>query len=148
MESLYVKKQDLISGRLLAGMTIVELLVAMIILAIGLLAALGMQATAMSYGARATNMTVASFFAESKVETLKGMTFEEVASVSNSTEYLTIDGDSCDSLGEPGCFFARTTTVTPNFPTSRSYEVSVMVQWAKSSKGSLVYDTVITADGF
>ena len=141
------KARQLRAGNTLPGMSLVELLVAMVLLAIGVLAALNMQASAMTNGKVANNLAIGSFLAESKIEILQAMEFNEIAFVPEDPELLTMDGESC-TAGSPGCDFVRTTTVVSSAPTSRSFEVSVEVSWAGAKNNAVVYDAVISADGF
>lgn len=133
-----------------AGMTLVEMLVTLVLLAIGFLAIMNLQIATMKQGAMANELTIASFLAESKIERLQALVrdYESVKSEPLGPEYLTMDGASCEQ-SEEGCVYTRTATVIAGFPTSRSYEVSVTVEWAgKVGITSATFDTVVSAVGF
>jgi prepilin-type N-terminal cleavage/methylation domain-containing protein len=131
-----------------SGMTLIELLVAMVIFAVGCLLLMDLQTSSMSAAQRATRMTTASFLAESRLEDIQAMAFDEVTLLPQTPVYLTMDGLDCpDGEGNSACY-TRVTTVTPASTTSRSCHVSVRVSW-KGVDGprNVTYDTVVSAFG-
>lgn len=133
-----------------AGMTLVEMMVTLVLLAIGCLAIMNLQIATMKQGAMANELTVASFLAETKIERFQalGLDFDSVPNEPLGPEYLTMDGAAC-TRGSPGCIYTRTSTLIPKFPTSRSYEISVTVEWAgQVGVNSATFDTVVSAIGF
>lgn len=133
----------------LAGFTLTEVLVAMLVLAVGCMAVINMQTAGMNAGARAANMAVATFLAESQAEWLKTIDVNRVQFVSQAPEKLDWDGSPCpDSATEFQCF-TRTTKTACFTPTSRSCEISVNVEWqAADGKKTIYYETVVSAYGF
>jgi Tfp pilus assembly protein PilV len=133
-------------------MTLVELLVSMILLAIGCLAALNLQATTMTQGNRSHQLTIASFLAESHAETLRTLAFNAVDQSENTTPTkVTQAGEVCSGATPPAdcssdakCYW-RTTTITPKSPTPSSLEVAVQVEWpADTKRQKVTYSTVIS----
>lgn len=58
------------------GFTLIEFMIAVLVLGIGMLAVAKMQITAMSGNFAANNMTMASTLAQDKIEALKGLAFD------------------------------------------------------------------------
>lgn len=134
------------SRKLPAGFTLVEVLIAIVLVGIGCMAAIALQASAMKGGYQADQLTVASFLAESQIEALKATPqFNNIAVGIYSTEYLTREGTRC-TAGASRCSYTRTTKVTDRKPTSRSRWVAVEVSW-KNIHGAgqtVTYETAIT----
>ena len=132
-------------ARLKPGFTLLEILVSLVVLAIGCLAAISMQTSTMEGGALAYHMTVASFLAESEIERLQSLTRGRARVEPATPANLTRDGSACDPSRGP-CF-TRTTTIRDRTPTSQNLWVSIRVdfpgQSSNSKRGSLVYDTLI-----
>lgn len=131
-----------------AGFTLTEVLVSMMVMVVGCMAVIGMQATGMNVGDRAAKISVATFLAESQIEWLQTMRVDSVRFVSKQPEKLTRDGSVCS--GDPGEFCYTRTTLTNCFtPTTRSCEVAVTVEWqAADGPQTLSYDTVVSDIGF
>jgi len=134
--------------KLATGFTLTEVLVSMLVLVVGCMAVISMQATGMNAGDRAARMSVATFLAESQIEWLQTMRVDRVRYVSKQPEKLTRDGSVCS--GAPGEFcYTRTTLTTCFTPTTRSCEVAVTVEWqAADGSKTLSYDTVVSDVGF
>jgi prepilin-type N-terminal cleavage/methylation domain-containing protein len=134
-------------ARLKPGFTLLEILVSLVVLAIGCLAAISMQTSTMEGGALAYHMTVASFLAESEIERLQSLTRGRARVEPATPANLTRDGSACPADGSRGPCYTRTTTVLPGAPTSQNLWVSIRVdfpgQSSNSKRGSLVYDTLI-----
>ena len=62
-----------------SGFTLLEIMIALSLLAIGLLSLAVMQITAMKYGARGRHMTKAAVVAEAKMEELSRKTWTQIA---------------------------------------------------------------------
>lgn len=132
-----------------AGFTLTEVLVAMLVLAVGSMAVIHMQTASMNAGDRAGNMAVATFLAESKAEWLKTIDVNRVQFESQKPERLDWDGSVCPDTATDYQCFTRTTKTACFTPTSRSCEISVKVEWlAADGKGALYYETVVSAFGF
>ena len=127
------------------GVSLVEVLVAIAILALGIAGVLALQAQTMQAGSLAAGRNTAVFLAESQSEWLRTIGINRVEFISPDPEKLTISGQPCaDAPSEP-CVYTRTTTVTKGVPTTTSYAVSIKVQWQNKQ---VVYDTVVSGLGF
>lgn len=131
------------------GFTLTELLVSMLVLAVGCMAVISMQASGMNAGDRAGNLSVATFLAESQAEWIQTMALDKIQFLSKAPEKLTWDGSACPSSASDNQCFTRTTNTACFTPTTRSCEVSITVAWqGADGKHSLVYDTVVSDFGF
>lgn len=133
-----------------SGFTLTEVLVSMLVLAVGCMAVISMQATGMNAGDRAASMSVASFLAEAQIEWIQTMPLEEIKAIpENTKDELTKDGSPCPDTAQADSCFTRITNTVCFSPTKRSCEVSVKVDWqAADGKHSVVYDTIISSIGF
>jgi len=128
-----------------SGMTLVELLVTVVVLAFGISGILKLQSATMYSSSRSSALTMATFLAESQTELLRTMDYNRVAFVSQDPEKLSRSGLDCTGSSPEPCFFTRTTTLTTQVPTTTSTTVSIKVQWLKQE---LIYDTIVTSTGF
>lgn len=128
-----------------SGMTLIELLVSVAMLALGIASIVGLNMATMQAGAGATNLSRATLLIESQSEWLRTMEYNAVASVSQAPERLTTNGLTCEEEPEAPCLFTRTTTIHAGAPTSTSYTVSIKVEWLDKE---LIYDTVVSSIGF
>lgn len=127
------------------GVSLVELLAAIALLALGIAGVLALQVQTMQAGSLANGRNMATFLAESKSEWLRTIGINRVEFVSQDPEKLTTSGQLCaDAPSEP-CVFTRTTTITKGVPTTTSYAVSIKVQWQNKQ---VIYDTVVSGIGF
>lgn len=112
------------------GFTLIEVMIAIFILSVGLLAVASMQVSAIRGNHFSDNVTVALALAE------EGM--EDLLNKSYSHTWLT-DGDhdteeaSIDKAGEPGGPFSRTWEITDSPSLPQYKEISMIVAWANSS---------------
>ncbi len=132
-----------------AGFTLIECLVALVVIVVGFLAALMLQSKAMEGGYQATNQTAAMTLAESKIDEL----------ISLGTAYLPADlkngGSQTEKVDANGLVLAadseggyeRTTVLRLQCPTSQTNEVDVTVTWQDGAK-SLTYTTIYQPRNF
>jgi type II secretory pathway pseudopilin PulG len=145
LASLKVRRK----GRAVAGFTLTELLVSILVLTVGCMTVISMQISGMSAGARANNLAVATFLAEAQAEWLQTMEVNKVSSVSKEPEKLARDASPCDENAAPGLCFTRTTKTACYTPTTRSCEVAIVVEWqGTDGPQRLIYDTVVSDFGF
>lgn len=134
------------------GFTLIEVLVAVVVVVLGCLAALSIQVSSMTHSAGAETQTVAVFLAESEIERLKAMDIEVLASEAEANRNP--EPEQLDSFGQlhtggPGPVFTRTVTYFPKRPTSLSTQVEVEVTWkGQFTEHRVFYTAVITGFRF
>ena len=117
------------------GFSLVELLIALAILALSMLAAASMQFGSIRNNASGNMVTQANMLAKAKMEELKSV-----------TDLSTIDsGDTesgIDAAGQPGGIYTRIYEVESLGPTAR--RITVTVEWTKGTRKRQVSITTNT----
>lgn len=139
-----------------AGFTLVEVLVTIVVIAIGVLAAVWLQSAAMRGNSQADQLTVASFLSESEIERLRSMSYAQLEALARENNGKTVvnnisrSGEVCPTAGDcEGYPYSRTVYYYSNQPTSRSHRVEVVINWADShGQHARVYDAAITDYSF
>jgi len=109
------------------GFSLIEVLVGLVILAIGLLAIAGMQITAIKGNYFSKSLTEATVLAQDKMEELKNLSY---ASLSTGTDTKTVSGTT----------FARQFTVVDTTSTMKT--INVTVQWTDRVNHSISLSTI------
>jgi type IV pilus assembly protein PilV len=109
------------------GFTLVEVLIGLIILAIGLLAVAGMQIIATRGGYSSNHLTQATTFAQDKLEQLKNFPFQNLAS-------------GQDQVTGTGTIFSRQYGVADITATIKM--ITVTVQWTDRGNHSIRFSTI------
>ena len=99
------------------GFTLIEVMIAILILAVGMMAMALLQVTAIRGGSFASQMTQASIYGQDKIEELKNTTY---ASVTNGNDTITSGN---------GVTYTRTWTVATDSPYSGSKTINLTVSW-------------------
>ncbi|UQZ91144.1 hypothetical protein C4J81_03000 [Deltaproteobacteria bacterium Smac51] len=122
-----------------SGFTLIETLVALVIIVVGFLAAIAMQSRAIGAGIMADDITAAAFLAESKIEQFQ-VTPTNLISEKMREDELLIGRD-----GASGGKFSRFTTYEKTTPTNLNDTVTVRVTWKNpfGSERSVVYTAVL-----
>lgn len=113
------------------GFTLIEVLVGLVLLAIGLLAIAGMQITSVRGNFFSSNMTQASVLAQDRMETLRNLAYADAA--------LTV-GTYNDGV-IPGTIFTRGYNVSP-IPGTTMLNIRVSVSWRDTSDHTITFSTV------
>jgi type IV pilus assembly protein PilV len=105
------------------GFSLVELLIAMAILAFGMLAAASMQYSSIRNNTKGNVYTQANMLAKAQLEALKSRDVDDLVPGNYS------DAEPLDENGEPGGIYNRTWNIA-NFG-GQSRRLTVTVQWVK-----------------
>jgi Tfp pilus assembly protein PilV len=133
---------------------LVELLVTIVVLAFGCLAAVKMQGDALRGGALADHLTVAALLAESEMERLKSLTRSqldaEVAAGDKEEPQLNRLGEACpDPPDCPGYIYGRRVRFFAGMPTTFSHQAEITVSWNEAAGAkSVLYSGVMTPLSF
>lgn len=115
------------------GFSLVELLIAVFLLTVGLLAAAGMQTTAINSNAWANKFSTATALAEEVMEDLLARDstdaiFDDTTSATFTYD-LNVPDATSNNIDIPGAgTFTATYTITPNTPATNVTTISVTVQ--------------------
>jgi type IV pilus assembly protein PilV len=108
------------------GFTVVEVLIALLVLLLGLAGILSLQLTSVEATAFSRHATEAAMLGEDKMEELRTVSLGSLAT----------GADQVDALGQPDLagLFNRTWTITPGSPT----RVEVIVSWTERGDTKVV----------
>jgi type IV pilus modification protein PilV len=104
------------------GFTLIEVMIALVVFSVGLLALAGLQVAAIQQNAFAKRLTAATALAEAALEQLK------------DTPYASVQSASATSVTSAGATFTRQVAVTAASPTPTTKTVRVTVAWTVGSK--------------
>ena len=107
------------------GFSLIELLIAMSVMAIGMLAAASMQYSAVRNNTTGNTSTQATMLAKSTLEMLKNQDIDSAALAVG--DY--VDSTPVDANGNPGGIYNRNWRIDPLGTASR--RISVTVEWTK-----------------
>lgn len=112
------------------GFSLLELLIGLVILAIGILAITGMQMTSIRGNFFSDNMMQASILGQDRLEQLKSL--NPFPGEGTNNELVTIRGTN----------FSRTFVITPHPTLTGSWVIRVNVTWTDTSDHSVSFSTV------
>jgi len=122
------------------GFTLVEVLTALAILSVGLLALAGLQVTTVRSNLLSKDLTTAVFLAEQKMEEFKNTTFSSLPIVTNQAD----PNNPLTGSGQPGGTYSRFYTIRNYSGSPAMKQVTVSVSWKESGRShSATLDTVI-----
>jgi type IV pilus assembly protein PilV len=121
------------------GFTLLEVLVAVSIFAIGILAVASMQLTSIQGNAFGNEMTAATFLAQAQVERMKSVA--DVSTLATGGDANPIDENENSGVG--GAIYNRSWTVAAG-PSADSRQVTVTVNWSSGMGNHMVNLRTIT----
>ena len=113
------------------GFTLIEVLVGLILLAIGLLAIAGMQITSVRGNFFSSNITQASILAQDRLETLRNLPYADAGLTTGNHNEGVI----------PGTIFTRDYDVSL-IPGTSMLNITVRVRWRDTSDHTISFSTV------
>ena len=113
------------------GFTLTEVLIGLVILAVGILAIAAMQITSIKGGSFSSHLTQATFFAQDKLEYLKNLSYSD----SNLGGGLHSEGIL------PGTIFSRQHHIVEDAGNSMKM-ITVTVQWTDRGNHSISFSTI------
>jgi prepilin-type N-terminal cleavage/methylation domain-containing protein len=137
------------------GFTLVEVLVTIVVIAFGCLAALLMQSNALRSNTMSDNMTVATFLAESEMERLKSLTFEEMTAEigdrgPDATWWADRMNQVCPTTTPETCQakypFEMQLRYFSRYPTNYSNMAEVSVAWRDNTGRHTVNNAAVMTD--
>jgi prepilin-type N-terminal cleavage/methylation domain-containing protein len=117
------------------GFTLIETLMAIAVMAIGLLSLAALQATAISGNAKAKKNSMAILLAEDQIENYKNLLY------ANIPEEDVIENGSALPK-DPWGIYTRTTTVQDNTPIFDTKTINVSVSWQDKVQRTVVFQTI------
>jgi type IV pilus assembly protein PilV len=109
------------------GFTLLEVMIALVILAVGLLGLAALQLVAVKSNAFSSEMTYATMVAQQQAEVLKNLPYDD--------GYLT-SGSHTAMGSSKGVQYTITWNVTDNVPTTDMKSVNLIVQWQSLRQGA------------
>lgn len=117
------------------GFTLIEVLIAIAILAVGLLGMATLAGSIISYNQLAQHITTATALAQDKIEELRGSPYDAVAEGTES---------NIDASGGAGGMYNRNTEVDEDVAFQNTKTVEVTVSWIwKGNTHNVVLKTII-----
>jgi len=135
-------------ARTAAGFTLIEVMIALVLLGIGMLAVGAAQLTSMRIASQAQHRSQALYLAEEQLEILQAMPrddalFNAAATTQDPTNPIDLTAEVEDATT-----FSRQWTVTPNVPSAGLTTLRVQVTWNVDGVGQAVGDLqTVTLDG-
>jgi len=120
------------------GFSLIEVMIALIILAVGLLALMTMQIVSIRANAFSSEMTYASMLAQSRFERLRNMDYASIAPTAGPITDEIINADAKTK----GISYTILRDVDDNFPATDMKTITLTVNWTGSPAGSSGGSTV------
>jgi prepilin-type N-terminal cleavage/methylation domain-containing protein len=114
-----------------AGFTFIEMLQALTLSAIGLLALSSLTMGTIHANAKARRMTTAATLAQAKMEEIRNLPFASIV-------------EDSDQVTDSGVSYSRTWTVCVNCPIAGTREVTLTVQWSDRGTQRIQLETIIS----
>jgi type IV pilus assembly protein PilV len=115
------------------GFTLIEVMIALVVMSIGLTALAAVQISAIQGNAFSKRMTTAVSIVDEKMEQIKSNLYTEIVSESSS------------QITQSNLNFTRQVTVTNNSPLTNTKTINVTVSWSEGSKSHSVPITTIVS---
>ena len=118
------------------GFTLIEVLMAMTILSVGILAIASLQISAVHNNGLGNLITQATMLAQEKMESLKST--DDITALTDGSD------TNIDHYGDSGGIFDRSWTISNPLGGSSSRQIEIAVQWSKKGANRQVILAAIT----
>ncbi|MFZ3046919.1 MAG: prepilin-type N-terminal cleavage/methylation domain-containing protein [Desulfatirhabdiaceae bacterium] len=118
------------------GFTMIEVMIALAIMAIGFLALASMQIAAIKGNAQSIKYSMAVALGENKIETYKNTPYDNIPSGTETENNLGVN-----------TIFTRTTIVEADTPIAGAKTVTVTISWTADRARSVSFRTIISQNG-
>jgi len=119
------------------GFSLIELLIAVTILAVGLLAVAGLQVTAIQGNTQGNLTSQATTIAEDQIETIRNMDYAAISFAANPYIEADVGGTS----------FTRETLVETDNPMPDLKKITVTVRWNSHGQHQVILRTIVANGG-
>jgi type IV pilus assembly protein PilV len=118
-----------------SGFTLIEVMIALVILAVGLLALMTMQIVSIRANAFSSDMTYAGMLAQSRLEQLRNTAYESIAP---NTDFE----DDAPDTSTKGTSYTVKRRVEDNTPATDMKRITLKIEWVGAPAGSSGGSTV------
>ena len=123
------------------GFSLLELLIAVVILAVGLLAMAGLQTRAIKGNFHGGTISLATALAEERAEEIRNTDYDSIAYDPNP------DVEANIKSGSSGNIFTRETLVENDIPMTGMKKITVSVHWETDAPHQVTIRTIVAKDG-
>lgn len=130
---------DALRARRRAGVSLMEVTIALTILGFGMLAGASAQLSAMKYSSESRARMEAQYLAQQQMEILQAMTPAAITAQFPNGAVVADPGNPIDPDGNDGMArqYNRSWTVTRDSPVNGVFRVDVQVSWTSANTGSV-----------
>lgn len=133
-----IKTREKNSNKKQLGFTLIEVMIALVILATGLLALMAMQIVSIKANAFSSEMTYASMLAQSRLEQLRNLDYASIPPTAGPITDVIIPGGA----NTKGISYTVLRQVADDFPATDMKTITLTVNWTGSPAGSSGGSTV------
>jgi len=120
------------------GFSLIELMIALLILSVGLLSLASLQGTAIKGNRHGNQISQATTLAEDRIEEIRNTDFDDVDNVAFPTPE--------NNLSTSGVY-TRTTVIEDDVPMLELKRITVTVSWSDGRSHDIVLRTIISNEG-
>ena len=125
------------------GFSLIELLIAVTILAFGLLAVAGLQATAIKGNSHGNTISQATSLAEDRIEEIRNMDYADIYNPNPPTT----DPNPYIESNVNGTIYRRETFVEVDTPVAGLKRVTITVRWVSKGPHQVILRTIVANGG-
>ncbi len=119
------------------GFSLIELMIAMAILAIGLLGLAGLQGTAINGNHHGNMISQATVLAQDTIELIQNIAYDDIDTATNA------DLPASETVNN----FDRTILIEDDTPLNELKRVTVTVSWRKLNQHQVILRTIVSDEG-